>query len=77
MKPTFEQSDDDWKESAYAQLRGLGEVIAAFDNEPTHVNGYRRAFPEATAVHLDTDHSGRAVSLDEGVVSVENFVIAT
>jgi predicted secreted acid phosphatase len=74
MKPTFEQSDDDWKESAYARLHALGEVVAAFDNEPTHVNGYRRAFPDALAVHLATDHSGREVPLAEGVVSVADFV---
>jgi predicted secreted acid phosphatase len=73
MKPTFEQSDDEWKEVAYARLRALGQVLAAFDNEPTHVNGYRRAFPDAIAVHLATDHSGRPVPLDDGIYSVRDF----
>ncbi|HEX4458105.1 MAG TPA: hypothetical protein VIA18_09045 [Polyangia bacterium] len=77
MKPELEINDDTYKDSAYAQLRTLGPaVIAAFDNEPTHVNGYRAAFPDAFAVHLDTDHSGRPVELLPGIVSVENFVRA-
>jgi predicted secreted acid phosphatase len=73
MKPTFAMSDDDWKETAYTRLREMGTVLAVFDNEPTHVNGYRRAFPEAFAVHLATDDSGRDVSLLDGVLSVSNF----
>jgi len=73
MKPGYEQSDDDWKGEAYARLRQLGDVIAVFDNEPTHVNGYRVAFPEALCVHLATDDSGRDVALLDGVVSVPHF----
>jgi predicted secreted acid phosphatase len=73
MKPTFDQSDDAWKEQAYQRLRRLGFVIAAFDNEPTHINGYRAHFREAICVHLATDHSGREVRLDDGIVSIRNF----
>lgn len=73
MKPTFEQSDDDWKVEAYQRLRALGQVAAAFDNEPTHINGYRIAFPDGIMVHLDTDHSGREVELLDGIVSVPSF----
>ena len=29
MKPTFDQSDDGWKEEAYARLRELGTVVAS------------------------------------------------
>jgi hypothetical protein len=73
MKPVFELSDDDWKLEAYARLRELGGVVAVFDNEPTHVNGYRAGFPDATVVHLATDDSGRPVPLAEGVVSIKDF----
>jgi predicted secreted acid phosphatase len=76
MKPIFEISDDDWKETAYSRLRELGQVLAVFDNEPTHVNGYRRAFPSAIAVHLATDDSGRDVHLLDGISSVSNFLAA-
>ncbi len=73
MKPTFDQSDDGWKEEAYARLRALGTVVACFDNEPTHINGYRAHFLDAICVHLDTDHSGRDVVLADRIVSVKRF----
>src|SRR5690606_34581356 len=63
MKPTLEESDDAFKDRTYVALRSLGQVVAAFDNEPTHINGYRRAFPGAHAIHLATDHSLREVKL--------------
>lgn len=73
MKPTLEESDDAYKRVAHAQLAQLGRVIAAFDNEPTHANDYRRKFPEAEVIHLATDHSGRPVELLDGVISVPHF----
>jgi hypothetical protein len=75
MKPVFELSDDAWKLEANARLAALGPVVAAFDNEPTHANGYRRAFPEAFVVHLATDDSGRPVALDDGILSVRDFTL--
>ena len=52
---------------------GLREVVALFDNEPTHINGYHQAFPDALTVHLATDHSGREVALAD-IPSVPNFL---
>ena len=75
MKPTLAENDDAFKREAHAQLATLGRLIAAFDNEPTHVNDYRRMFPEAAVIHLATDHSGRPVTLLEGVVSVPHFAL--
>ncbi|MBX5481767.1 MAG: hypothetical protein IRZ16_07985 [Myxococcaceae bacterium] len=73
MKPSLRVDDDTFKRDAHARLRALGTVIAAFDNEPTHANDYRRQFPEATVIHLATDHSGRPVELLDGIVSVPHF----
>ncbi len=73
MKPTFDVHDDAFKRDAHAQVAAMGTVFAAFDNEPTHANDYRRTFPEAIVVHLATDHSGRPVDLLEGIVSVPHF----
>jgi hypothetical protein len=73
MKPTLAEDDDAFKEFAVAEVKRLGQVLAAFDNEPTHANGYRRSFPEAKVVHLATDHSGRPVPLLEGIVSIPDF----
>lgn len=75
MKPTAEMDDDEFKRDAHAQLRALGRLIAAFDNEPTHANDYKRNFPEALVVRLATDHSGRPYELQPGVVEVPNFVL--
>jgi hypothetical protein len=73
MKPAAFDNDDAFKREAHARLGTLGRVIAAFDNEPTHANDYRRKFPEATVVHLATDHSGRPVALLDGIISVPHF----
>jgi hypothetical protein len=74
MKPVQEISDDDFKVTACERLRELGRVLAAFDNEPTHINIYRAAFPAARAIHLATDHSGRPVALLDGIVSIRGYV---
>lgn len=76
MKPKLEEDDDAFKKRAYEQLRSLGRVVAAFDNEPIHVNGYKEAFPEAHVIHLDTDSSGRPVAVLESIPSVLDFVRA-
>jgi hypothetical protein len=76
MKPSPHVHDDAFKREAHIQLGTLGQIIAAFDNEPTHVNDYKLRFPHATVVHLATDHSGRPVRLLEDVVSIPHFLVA-
>jgi hypothetical protein len=76
MKPTLEENDDAFKRDAHAQLRSLGTVLAAFDNEPTHANDYQKVFPEAAVIHLATDHSGRPVELHGDIVSVPHFALS-
>ena len=73
MKPTLVEDDDVYKLRTYAELGEQGTVVAAFDNEPTHINGYRHAFPDAYAIHLATDHSGRSVKVADGVISILDF----
>ncbi len=73
MKPTLAEDDDVYKLRTYAVLGEQGTVVAAFDNEPTHINGYRKAFPDAYAIHLATDHSGRDVKVADGVISILDF----
>lgn len=76
MKPTLAEDDDAFKRAAHAELRSLGTVLAAFDNEPTHANDYRNNFPEAAVIHLATDHSGRPVELQGDIVSVPHFALS-
>jgi hypothetical protein len=74
LKVDPEMHDDLWKTKAVELANLHGPVVAAFDNEPTHINGYRRAWPEALCIRLATDHSGRPVTLDPGIVEVSSFV---
>lgn len=76
MKPTFEVHDDEWKRLARDQIVALGSVIAAFDNEPAHINIYREHFPDALCVHLATDDSQRPVVIHPSIRSVLNFNLA-
>ncbi len=73
MKPNLEQTDDDFKARSHAELRQLGSVTVAFDNEPTHINDYHAAFADALLVHLATDHSPRPVFVTDGIPSVADF----
>ena len=73
LKPRPDDDDDRWKEVCHARLLELSGLACAFDNEPTHVNAYKRAFPDARVVHLDTDHSGRPVEVRPDVPSIVDF----
>lgn len=74
MKPTFEMTDTQWKEIAVPKVQSLGEVVACFDNETTHVNRLRAAFPGALVVWIRTDHSPEAEDLPHDVPSIEGFL---
>lgn len=73
MKPTLREDDDAFKRATHRLIATQGTLLAAFDNEPIHVNDYAATFPQALAVHLATDHSGREVRLHERVVSIPHF----
>jgi len=75
LKPDPDGDDDAWKESCHHALLAQGGIAAAFDNEPTHVNGYKQRFESARVIHLDTDHSGRAVPVLETIPSVLDFLM--
>jgi hypothetical protein len=75
MKPDLAEHDDAYKQRSYAVLRERGVVVAAFDNEPSHINGYREAFPDALSVHLATDHSMRDIAVAPGIPSIRDFLI--
>jgi predicted secreted acid phosphatase len=75
MKPSLDEHDDDYKDRTYAQLRDAGRVLAAFDNEPTHINGYQEAFPDALNIHLATDHSLRGIQVLEDIPSIRDFSV--
>ena len=73
MKPELDEHDDVYKVRSHAMLRDRGSLVAAFDNEPAHINGYRESFPDAIAVHLATDHSPRDIPVVRGIPSILDF----
>jgi hypothetical protein len=75
MKPGDALGDDEWKAIARSEVDASGPVVLAFDNEPSHVNAYARAWPGALAVHVDTDHSPRPVEVLASVPSIADFRI--
>lgn len=75
LKPKLSDDDDEWKEICHRRLAELRALACAFDNEPTHVNAYKRSFPDAIVVHLDTDHSRRPVPVLDSIPSVHDFVM--
>lgn len=76
MKPAPEEHDDLYKARAHSIVRERGRLVAAFDNEPAHINGYRESFPDAISIHLATDHSMRDIPLADGIVSIRDFAAA-
>lgn len=73
MKPGDEIGDDEWKARAREAVSAMGPVVLAFDNEPSHVNAYARAWPAAFAVHLDRDHSPRPEVVLASIPSIADF----
>jgi hypothetical protein len=73
MKPSLDEDDDAFKARVHDRLADAGDVVAVFDNEPTHVNDYRRGLPGALVVHLATDHSLREVFVAPEIPSIADF----
>ncbi len=76
MKPDDPSiGDEAFKRSAHARLGALGRLVAAFDNEPGHVNDFRATFPEAEVVLVATGHSGRVSTLAPRVSVVPHLAL--
>jgi hypothetical protein len=72
-KPAFEIPDTEFKRSAAPEFRRIGEVIAVFDNEPANCNLFLDAYPECTAVLLDTQCAPDPPAPDPRVHVVGSF----
>ena len=76
MKPDDPSVDDEgFKRSAHARVASLGRLVAAFDNEPGHVNDFRATFPDAEVVLVATGHSGRVSTLAPRVSVVPHLAV--
>ena len=73
LKPRFDTPDHAFKSETLGVLAKLGRVAASFENEPTHINMFREAFPEGRHFLLETKHSGRPVIPHTDVVRIRDF----
>jgi hypothetical protein len=69
-------SDEAAKVGALEWCGRLGRVVLTAENEPSHANAMRRAFPEALTVLVATRHSTPAPEPAAGVVPVARLVDA-
>jgi hypothetical protein len=75
-KPDAKIPDEDFKRAEGPKLARVGQVVAAFDNEPGNCNAFLEMCPEADVVFVDTQHLPGAPTLDPRVHVVEDFTSA-
>ncbi|MFS8066915.1 MAG: HAD family hydrolase [Byssovorax sp.] len=75
VKPTFEMPDAEFKREVAPELKRLGEVLAAFDNEPANVNLFLEAHPEAHGIFLDTQYAPDPPALDPRSRVISSFAL--
>lgn len=73
LKPRFEDEDLAFKRGVVEELRTIGQVVAAFENEPANANLFAEAFPEAHVLFLETVHSPNPPPLAPRIVRLKDF----
>ncbi|MEP7123109.1 MAG: HAD family hydrolase [Byssovorax sp.] len=73
VKPTFEMPDADFKREVAPELKRLGAVVAAFDNEPANVNLFLDAHPASLGIFLDTQYAPDPPALDPRAQVIASF----
>ena len=73
LKPRFDMNDGAFKSETLGVLAKVGRVAASFENEPTHINMFREAFPKGRHFLLETKHSGRPVIPHADVLRIRDF----
>jgi hypothetical protein len=76
VKPTFEMPDAEFKREVAPELRRLGTVVAAFDNEPANVNLFLEAHPASHGIFLDTQYAPDPCPLDPRARVISSFDLA-
>jgi predicted kinase/phosphoglycolate phosphatase-like HAD superfamily hydrolase len=59
MKPDRAEADDAFKARELPRLGKLGLVVGGFENEPPNVNIFKRQFPSALMIFLNTRSAGQ------------------
>lgn len=72
-KPDQFMQDTPYKKSALRQIEGYGTPVLFVDNEPSNVNAFVAAHPDALTVFIETDHSPRPDRPQEGIPWLRSF----
>jgi hypothetical protein len=72
-KPDFAMDDTIYKADALVQIAKIGEPVVFMDNEPSNVNAFSDAFPNALHVFVETDHSPKPVTPYEQIPWIRSF----
>jgi hypothetical protein len=73
MKPSFGDSDIEFKRSAGHFVKSKGELIASFENEPMNVVALHDVFPDAMHIFVDTVCSQHKADPRNGLFRVSGF----
>jgi hypothetical protein len=72
MKPRKELDDLEFKKESFEFIAKLGQVEAAFENEPRNANALKAAFPKSSVIFLNTINSGSGI-LDPSIPRIPDF----
>lgn len=75
-KPQASIPDEEFKRLEAPKLNRIGQVVAAFDNEPGNCNAFVELTPGADVVFVDTQHLPGAPALHPSVSIVGDFQTA-
>jgi hypothetical protein len=73
MKPSKGLTDSRFKRAATGSVDRLGVVVAAFDNEPGHVNTFQAAWPDALNFLVGHRHSAGAPKPHPAILAIPDF----
>jgi hypothetical protein len=76
LKPAFHIEDVAFKRDALPFIDTMGEVVAAFDNEPANCNLFAHHWPRASSFFLRTSHAPNPPPLAPSVFHIDDFVVA-
>jgi hypothetical protein len=75
LKPEFNIPDEEFKRKEVKRIERLGEIVAAFDNEPGNCNIFAEGHPGAESVFVDTQHLPGAPKLHPSVKIIPDFTV--
>jgi hypothetical protein len=74
MKDDPDRDDLDFKQETFARIEKMGDVAAAFENDPPNLSAMAARWPTARAIFLETDHDpGHAPALPSSVRRIRDY----